>query len=127
MDTNNNNEHLILVTIVTRCRNEEGIEVTDGGRTGGKTRKRGDGGVWAKLAFLPWAFCKIVWIVPVPLSSTTKVYTQHPPGFFSVSACFELCKRLYTRNNDYPYNLYWLYDTFGVMINPNLEGFFTIL
>jgi hypothetical protein len=53
MDTNNNNEHLILVTIVTRCRNEEGIEVTDGGRTGGKTRKRGDGGVvWAKLAFL---------------------------------------------------------------------------
>ena len=28
MDTNNNNEHLILVTIVTRCRNEEGSEVT---------------------------------------------------------------------------------------------------
>jgi hypothetical protein len=59
MDTNNNNEHLILVTIVTRCRNEEGIEVTDGGRTGGKTRKRGDGGGVGKTRFSSGPFAKL--------------------------------------------------------------------
>ena len=58
-----------------------------------------------------------------------------PPSFFFQTRYvlnFESVQKIgqwttITMNNDYPYNLYWLYETFGVRINPNLAEFFTIL
>ena len=65
MDTNNNNEHLILVTIVTRCRNEEGSEVTDGERT----RTKSWMARWAQLAFLLLGLLQNCFWIAVPLST----------------------------------------------------------